>query len=317
MGFTETFEWKTHAVSIRLARRPETLQAPGAQPSKYNLQNMCTQDQWYIEDPFDLKHNLASNCTALARARILEKMRETHIAMTRPNVAAMDAFQGICPKGSKPRHYFLKCRVHTDKVSLSDFLAFFKDVPVETVFWPGFFSNSGRTEAFLRFENELDRKAAHTKNETYVGSWQLRLLVCSAHALEDARSEPGARFEEIEGNKKNLPSVVIAADQTSASPETMKSLASDNQEDQAANVRDGLRKAESIEEVSVLVQRAKALGLKHEANLGEGKLKSLKKEKVSRSIQPRHRTLMTRRRSFNSSERGGVRTGLLAALSPP
>ena len=34
-----------------------------------------SEDQWYIEDPFDLKHNLAGKCSPHARKRILERMR--------------------------------------------------------------------------------------------------------------------------------------------------------------------------------------------------------------------------------------------------
>ena len=49
--------------------------------------------------------------------------------------------------------------------------------------------------------------------------------------------------------------------------------------DMADEVRDGLRKAESAEEVTVLVQRAKALGLQHEAGMGERRLKNMQQTK--------------------------------------
>jgi hypothetical protein len=46
-------------------------------------------------------------------------------------------------------------------------------------------------EAFLQFANECDRRDTHTLNESFIGSWQLRLLACSVHAIADVNREKG------------------------------------------------------------------------------------------------------------------------------
>merc|ERR1719230_1463539 len=50
------FNWQSHAVCIRLNR-------PRVAVDKFSLALPAVLDDWYIEDPFDLKHNLAGNCT--------------------------------------------------------------------------------------------------------------------------------------------------------------------------------------------------------------------------------------------------------------
>ena len=56
-----------------------------------------------------------------------------------------------------------------------------------------------RVDAFLKFDDESERKRAHAKNETYVNPWQPRLLFCSKHALEDSLAEGVIGYDEIEG----------------------------------------------------------------------------------------------------------------------
>lgn len=33
------------------------------------------EEQWYVEDPFDLKHNLAGKCTRAGKKRIMDEMK--------------------------------------------------------------------------------------------------------------------------------------------------------------------------------------------------------------------------------------------------
>ena len=76
--YTEEFEWTQHAVCMRLA--------DGAAPvDKFTLPRIGTnEEQWVIEDPFDLEHNLAGNMTKAGRAKVLEEFRIalTHLRAT-------------------------------------------------------------------------------------------------------------------------------------------------------------------------------------------------------------------------------------------
>merc|ERR1712232_209015 len=53
--FGSVFDWKLHAVCMRLNR-------PDFAVDKYSLATAINEEQWYIEDPFDLKHNLSGKC---------------------------------------------------------------------------------------------------------------------------------------------------------------------------------------------------------------------------------------------------------------
>jgi len=61
------FDWQAHAVCMRL-------NYPEVAIPKCSLPASCGQEQWMVEDPFDLKHNLAGKCTRASRWRILEVM---------------------------------------------------------------------------------------------------------------------------------------------------------------------------------------------------------------------------------------------------
>ena len=61
------FDWRTNAVCIRLNR-------PYITVDKHDLMTPVADEQWYVEDPFDLKHNLGGKCTRPGRRRIQEEM---------------------------------------------------------------------------------------------------------------------------------------------------------------------------------------------------------------------------------------------------
>jgi terminal uridylyltransferase len=63
------FKWSQHAVCIR--------QCQGSRPiDKYTLQTQTSEEQCYVEDPFDLKHNLAGKCTQTGRQLIQDAFKE-------------------------------------------------------------------------------------------------------------------------------------------------------------------------------------------------------------------------------------------------
>eukprot|EP00929_Paragymnodinium_shiwhaense_P107114 TRINITY_DN73176_c0_g1_i1.p1 TRINITY_DN73176_c0_g1~~TRINITY_DN73176_c0_g1_i1.p1 ORF type:complete len:604 (-),score=77.83 TRINITY_DN73176_c0_g1_i1:161-1972(-) len=253
--YANIFDWQNHSVSVRLGR---TLETRHAYPVKAQSMALQGSNVWVIEDPFNLKHNLASNTTATGRQRILDRAQAVLQEMRKQLCPPLDVLGML----SLPTAFWLKCRVHHDKTSKKDFCELFKGYPIQGLHWPLQQWNcfaAGRTEAFLQFASEEDRRFAHQLNETYVGTWQVRLLTCSSHALQDAIAEGSIMFEEVDRALLEGP----------PPQEDMRHI------DHAEQIRIGLRLAESREEVLVLVQRAKALDLQNEVLIGERLLQVL------------------------------------------
>lgn len=284
LGIDGAFDWTSHAASIRLARTsPRASEGGGHEmPDKYSLQTLHTRvarDQWYLEDPFDLGHNLAANCTPAGKRRILNAMRHVRDAMAATEGGELAILHQLCPKigteqwehSTDSRTYFLKCRVHPKKVRPDEFAEAFKDYTVSALHFPrGSWRHEDRPEAFIEFRTDADRKQAHTINETYVNGWQLRLFTTCRHALEDSHAL-GISFERMDGWMGD----------SSASPRTTgrggwrvdrrrgekngggrNGRGMDPTEMQRERVQDGIRQAEGLDELDVLRQRAVALGLK-------------------------------------------------------
>mmetsp|Transcript_6350 Transcript_6350/g.17053 ORF Transcript_6350/g.17053 Transcript_6350/m.17053 type:complete len:565 (-) Transcript_6350:153-1847(-) len=252
--YTASFDWESHAVSIRTAL------VEGFTP-KFDLQGPVPKDQWYVEDPFDLRHNLASQCTRDGRQRILDKMSETLQMMGRSD-DVLSSFVGHCVR--TPTNFMLKCRVHIEKVTITDFVNTFntvRDIQPFLVRFPQAHAARGREvmDAFLIFRREEDRRRMHRLNETYVGEWQLRLLPCSRWAFEDAAAS--GTYEEREVTPRAPP------------PQGAAELALGDAASE--EVRSGLRVAQTPQEVKVLIERAQAIGLQHEEQLGHKKLREL------------------------------------------
>lgn len=267
--YTTTFDWANQAVSIRLP-------FAGAK-SKFNLYSSVHEDQWYVEDPFDLRHNLASQCTREGRQRILERMGET---LGKMKSASSENVLSEFEKHSTPvlNSYLLKCRVHTEKVSASDFveaLRAARDVGRFVVKFPVNTPGSRAREvmdAFAVFKMEGDRRRVHRLNETYISEWQLRLLPCSSWALEDAMKS--GEYDELEATPREP-----AEGAEAGGP--CQQVQEDEADEAAKEVRNGLRAARNENEVKVLIQRAQALNLNHEVDLGKHKLRQLQESGMS------------------------------------
>jgi len=65
--YAVAFDWRRHAVCMRQSK-------PGQPVNKFTLQTHVTDEQWYIEDPFDLKHNLAGRGSRAGCERMLATM---------------------------------------------------------------------------------------------------------------------------------------------------------------------------------------------------------------------------------------------------
>lgn len=309
IGFWEfylQFKWTQHAVSIRLATQCGT-ENDGRRkfPDKFTgLQARVAREQWYVEDPFDLGHNLAAKCTPAGRRRIWESMKKIYDGLSSREVGNMlAAFDELCPrKGSCPapeqsssdethseRQFLLKCRVHQKKVSSDAFASAFSEFTVNCIHFP---QNSpwpeDRPEAFIEFPSDLCRKQAHTINETYVSGWQLRLFVCSPHALEDAIAA-GANFEKIPGWRPGSAASNVENGMSRNTTDQEDNRRSrfgrgrrerhsgrDSVERQKQRVKEGIEQADNLDELNTLKQRAQALKLDREAHLADRRIRALR-----------------------------------------
>jgi len=311
------FDWGRNAVSIRLALKCG-VDSEGRRklPDKFNgLMSRVAREVWYVEDPFDLGHNLAAKCSSAGRRRIWDCLRQTHEAIkSSQGRNVLKAFDEACPKvkddsgnnnghrGENKRTYLLKCRVNHKKVTPQAFANALADYSVDSVHFPLQASSQAAgpdilPEAFILFPSDSDRKQAHTINETYVNGWQLRLFVTSHYALEDAKST-GAQFETIAGWEATVKDEADMQDGKSGKSANQKngrwkesaspnSIVKKEVDKQLQRVIDGVAQAEGVEELNVLLQRAKALNLKREVMKCDEKLRGIR-EARSDGSRARH-----------------------------
>lgn len=191
--YTCVFEWQHHAVCSRLHR-------PGMAVDKFSLASAASEDQWYVEDPFDLKHNLAGKCTRASKKRILDEMRNA-LGVIRTSGAWFE----VCPhKGFDT--YFLKCRI-SQAVTPQALLEEFEEFDLVKLHFP---KTEGRhMQAFLEFGSGAARRRAHTKNECYVADSHLQLHYSSQHSLAEAMGQ--TTFSTYEMASYKMQRQVLAA----------------------------------------------------------------------------------------------------------
>lgn len=201
------FNWEEHAVSIRLALT-QSMQEPMMVPKCLSV----ARETWCVEDPFDVRHNLAAQCTQDGRRRILDCMRATlAVLQEAPPCDVRSIFDSHCDRSPRT---LLKCRVCPEKamrVELERVLSEVREVGTFRVYFPLAADPRVREvlDAFLEFEHVADRRRVHRLNESFVGDWQLRLLPCSQWALQDALSV--AMYEEFEVPSRFIPEQMLWA----------------------------------------------------------------------------------------------------------
>lgn len=167
--YSYVFDWRQHAVCMRLNR-------PGIAIDKFSLATATHAEQWYIEDPFDLKHNLAARCTEAGRRRILVEMQKASDALM------SGSWDLACPPGA-PSSYFLKCRI-SKAVTPELLLQEFSGLELVKLHFPSDWNG----QAFLEFPSATAKRRAHAKNEAYVADCQLHLHLSSSYGLAEAAS---------------------------------------------------------------------------------------------------------------------------------
>jgi hypothetical protein len=178
--YSMLFDWKYHAVCMRLNR-------PGIAIDKFSLVTTTHADQWYIEDPFDLRHNLAARCSEAGRGRILTEMQKASDALQ------AGSWESACPPGA-PSSYFLKFRI-TKAVTPEALLNEFSGVDLVKLHFPSDWSG----QAFLEFASASARRRAHAKNEAYVADCQLHLHYSSSYGLAEASGHSKLNSYTAEG----------------------------------------------------------------------------------------------------------------------
>eukprot|EP00929_Paragymnodinium_shiwhaense_P085485 TRINITY_DN4587_c0_g1_i1.p1 TRINITY_DN4587_c0_g1~~TRINITY_DN4587_c0_g1_i1.p1 ORF type:complete len:873 (-),score=108.18 TRINITY_DN4587_c0_g1_i1:211-2829(-) len=171
------FDWQNHAVCIRLNR-------PGIAVDKFSLVTSTHTDQWYVEDPFDLKHNLGGKCSPAARARVLE-----HFAEAYEWLSAGGSWREACLVDA-PRRYYLKCRINKG-VTAAQLIELFGECELITLHYPKTANIARLGQVFLEFASSAARRQGHSKNEMYIGDCQLLLHYTSSVALHEALNNDG------------------------------------------------------------------------------------------------------------------------------
>ncbi|CAJ1347395.1 unnamed protein product [Effrenium voratum] len=153
--YTRDFDWRHHAVCIRK-------QEPGKHVDKYSLLLLPTnEDQWYVEDPFDLKHNLAGKCSRAGKKRIMDEMANALSVLQKQGVWSK------CLPAKPSSDFYMKCRI-SQSVTPPDILEAFEEFDLVKLHFPKS-ETSRMPQAFLQFGDASSRRRAHTKNETQPG----------------------------------------------------------------------------------------------------------------------------------------------------
>lgn len=175
------FDWTRHAVCMRLYEGNEPV-------DKFSLHTPIHEDQWYVEDPFDLKHNLGGKCSPAGKKHILDAFKDG-AGILRATGNYRDSL-GKPPPGEP--EYILRCRIN-NQVLVEDLFEFFSGDNIRKLYYPTFDKPRGFTHAFLIFGNGEDRRAAQAHNDEYIkGDCMLALHVSTRFGMEDAiRTSPG------------------------------------------------------------------------------------------------------------------------------
>lgn len=171
--YTKVFDWKKHAVCMRRTK-------PGIVTEKYTLTTLSTNDeQWCVEDPFDLKHNLAGKCSRNGRKRIMDEMMATLLAVT-----TSGSWISACPDPQNEL-FLLKCRI-SQGVTPQSLLEAFEEFDLVKLHCQKIEGSRGLGQAFLEFGSAQARRRAHTKNEAYISDCQMQLHYTSQAGLAEA-----------------------------------------------------------------------------------------------------------------------------------
>jgi len=185
--YSEEFDWSQNAVCIREGR-------PAAVVDKFGLSTKTYYEQWYIEDPFDLQHNLGGKCSQQGKDYIIRQMQcaKDELSKAIPDLAK------VCGPPPERNSFFLRCRCDKD-MTPEELLDAFRDLDLVRLHFP---TGGHARQAFLEFASAAARRRAHAKNEGYAGSSQLMLIPSHEIGVNTAKQESTYTVYEAQVNGK-------------------------------------------------------------------------------------------------------------------
>eukprot|EP00439_Symbiodinium_sp_Y106_P067565 s322_g11.t1 len=122
--YSEEFDWSQNAVCIREGR-------PAAVVDKFGLSTKTYYEQWYIEDPFDLQHNLGGKCSQQGKDYIIRQMQcaKDELSKAIPDLAK------VCGPPPERNSFFLRCRCDKD-MTPEELLDAFRDLDLVRLHFP-------------------------------------------------------------------------------------------------------------------------------------------------------------------------------------
>ena len=187
--YSSEFDWEREAVSVRLGEA-------GIHVDKMTLFVPASTQMWCIEDPFDLRHNLAAKCSEAGKVRIVTSMRETYDKLTRG-----DRWQDACPKVTHQPCY-MKCRI-TAAVSPQHLEQVFQGCQLLRMWCPTPLPDVHFALAFFEFASQAGRRRGQSMNEFHMAAdCTLQLLYTTSHNLKEAQLDtrrPLVKTVTVEG----------------------------------------------------------------------------------------------------------------------
>ena len=176
--YSSKFDWHSHAVSIRLG-------LPGKFVDKFTLEAPTSREQWYVEDPFDLRQNLAGRCSVEGRRRIVAQMETTYKFLTRGGTWA-----NFCREDTVDTQQtcYMKCRA-SPRVTPNKLVEVFQGCQLLRVWYPTPRPDrNGYMQVFFEFATEAGRRRGHSKNELALpDGFTLQLHYTTIFVLKEAR----------------------------------------------------------------------------------------------------------------------------------
>ncbi|CAD7937965.1 unnamed protein product [Amoebophrya sp. A25] len=214
--FYTKFPWETSAVCLRY----QIPNGPTTSTAKTSLfYRDAAPPSWYVEDPFDVKHNLAGRTTESGRRRITNAMQ----AVLKNFDAFDEAFQT-----QKPPRYWLKASI-SSTVTPKQVLDIFKEVKLLRMYFPKyatFFQEDPNKMQHIygapryknimcEFSSQAELRQAEMRNEVFLCESQLRLHKTTTGFVEDEVKSDG--YYEFDLLKPDLEEMVAKAEKERSS----------------------------------------------------------------------------------------------------
>mmetsp|Transcript_49304 Transcript_49304/g.90953 ORF Transcript_49304/g.90953 Transcript_49304/m.90953 type:complete len:712 (-) Transcript_49304:258-2393(-) len=162
------FNWSKHAVCIRLYEPGQPLLCKVSSKGEPNreFRRLMWSNLPYIEDPFDLFHNLGEKCLDAPRNHMLDRMVEAYEALKLPY--SSEVYLRVFPQARSD--CFLKFRVNP-AIHKQDALDRFKVHNPRQIYWP----RSGSGFAYIMFPDSKSRRVGHAENQSQINGQSLNL----------------------------------------------------------------------------------------------------------------------------------------------